>query len=79
MATPKRNPRLEEAFTSGAAAILERIATLPSLDELFARDPASHTYEDRSVLAQHMREQRALWKLKEDRKAGSKEEKETAE
>lgn len=61
-------------------AIMDRIAALPSLDALYARDPHGDKANSvpRRALIEHHRQERAMWTFKNDRKEARKEEKDAA-
>lgn len=67
-AQKKKTKKELAAEQPDALAKMAVVASQPHLDELFKRNPTTHTLDDRRYMIEHMRKERALWVLKQDKK-----------
>lgn len=56
-----------------AKAVMGVAGTMPTLNELMARDPKTLTPEDLGNIVERLRQERAAWQAKEDKAAAKKE------
>lgn len=64
---------MPDGTTLTATDMIAEAARQPTLDELMARDPATLTREDRRLMIEALRAERAQWIAEQERKAEKKE------